>query len=466
MAGEVKSLQDYVNELSATVQAIKEEIDIIASGGFMPAGSVYFADLPALIDERYGFVYNIKDAFVTTSDFIEGPGKSYSAGTNVGIVRDEEKELKYDVLASFVDTAAIFGAIELKQSMRLSKEIAGADTVEGALESLDNNIGITIDDELSTTSTNPVQNKVIKGQLDLKLDTDGKANSATSADYAIKAERDGHNNVISSTYATKTELSDGLSGKVNAVAGKGLSSNDYTNEDKDYVDGLPAQLLGKQDKYETITYAQWQAMTPAQQAEKDYYIPDYPASAITAGNVSYDNTTSGIAANKVQGAIDELHGDLIDIKAGSTRLQCVELAPTSQSAGHGGYIDFHYNGSSEYTSRIIEGASGDIQINGISINHLNNLNNLALVFPANDVQDYLRQTIEYIEANYAVGITINAIGVWSGTCTFLLQVCRVTSAQTIISAIPQPGNFVNKMWVAQKEAGVYSYSTIDMVVVS
>lgn len=251
MTLEVKSLQDYVNELSATVQAIKEEIDMIASGGFMPAGSVYFADLPALIDERYGFVYNIKDAFVTTSDFIEGPGKSYSAGTNVGIVRDEERELKYDVLSSFVDTAAIFGAIELKQSMTLSKEIAGANTVEGALESLDNNIGITIDDELSTTSTNPVQNKVIKSALDAKANTDGKIAEAYSADYAAKAANDAHNNNIANTYATKTELSDGLSGKVNAVAGKGLSSNDYTNEDKDYVDGLPAQLLGKQD---TLTF--------------------------------------------------------------------------------------------------------------------------------------------------------------------------------------------------------------------
>ncbi len=35
------------------------------------------------------------------------------------------------------------------------------------------------------------------------------------------------------------------------------------------------------------------------------------------------------------------------------------------SAGHGGYIDFHYNNSSaDYTSRIIEGASGTLSING------------------------------------------------------------------------------------------------------
>ena len=37
------------------------------------------------------------------------------------------------------------------------------------------------------------------------------------------------------------------------------------------------------------------------------------------------------------------------------------------SAEHGGYIDFHYNNSSaDYTSRIIEGASGTLSINGSS----------------------------------------------------------------------------------------------------
>lgn len=310
MVNDIKTLQMYVLELSAKVKALKEEIDILSSGGFMPAGSVYFADLPSLIDERYGFVYNIKDDFITTSDFIEGAGKRYSAGTNVGIVKDDNNNLKYDTLASFVDTAAIYEAIGAKQNINLSEEIAGASTVEGALKAINQSAGITVDAEISSISTNPVQNKVIKGQLDLKLDADGKANSATSADYATKAERDSHNNVISSTYATKTELSDGLSGKVNAVAGKGLSSNDYTNEDKDYVDGLPAQLLGKQDKYETITYAQWQAMTPAQKAAKDYYISNYPASVLTAGNIAYDNTSSRISANKVQGAIDELKNGL------------------------------------------------------------------------------------------------------------------------------------------------------------
>ena len=41
----------------------------------------------------------------------------------------------------------------------------------------------------------------------------------------------------------------------------------------------------------------------------------------------------------------------------------IELSPSSNSAGNGGYIDFHYNqSSSDYTARIIEDASGRIFI--------------------------------------------------------------------------------------------------------
>jgi hypothetical protein len=40
----------------------------------------------------------------------------------------------------------------------------------------------------------------------------------------------------------------------------------------------------------------------------------------------------------------------------------IEMMPTSQSAGNGGFIDFHYNADSgDYTSRIIESESGRLQ---------------------------------------------------------------------------------------------------------
>lgn len=45
----------------------------------------------------------------------------------------------------------------------------------------------------------------------------------------------------------------------------------------------------------------------------------------------------------------------------------IELFPGT-SAGHGGYIDFHYNSNSaDYTSRIVEGPSGYVTLNGMGI---------------------------------------------------------------------------------------------------
>lgn len=57
---------------------------------------------------------------------------------------------------------------------------------------------ITVDTTLSSTSTNPVQNKVIYAALNNKLDKNG------TATYAA---RDSSGNIISSTYAKKTDLS-------------------------------------------------------------------------------------------------------------------------------------------------------------------------------------------------------------------------------------------------------------------
>ena len=67
---------------------------------------------------------------------------------------------------------------------------------------------VTIDAELSTTSTNPVQNKVIKAALDGKL---GKNETAA------RATQDDAGNIIANTYAKKTDIS-GFVKTVNGTA--------------------------------------------------------------------------------------------------------------------------------------------------------------------------------------------------------------------------------------------------------
>ena len=80
---------DLTAEVTRATQAesdLHDYVDQKVSTTYKASGSIYFADLPILAENRIGNVYNIKDDFTTTADFLEGAGKDYPAGTNVAIV--------------------------------------------------------------------------------------------------------------------------------------------------------------------------------------------------------------------------------------------------------------------------------------------------------------------------------------------------------------------------------------------
>lgn len=101
-----------------------------------------------------------------------------------------------------------------------------------------------------------------------------------------------------------------------------------------------------------------------------------------ADEVSYDKTNSELTATDVQGAIDQLYTKATEYTSLTNRVSTIESnlgafpisleLRTPSNAAHGGYIDFHYNGSTaDYTSRIIESASGKLNLaasNGVQIN--------------------------------------------------------------------------------------------------
>lgn len=111
---------------------------------------------------------------------------------------------------------------ELNQTV-IYKPYTSVDLVEGAVSSINgitpdehgnikvNTSGsnITVDTALSATSTNPVQNRVIKEALDNKLDKTGTADKAMS---------DAAGNTISTTYASKADVSALLSTKLGVTA--------------------------------------------------------------------------------------------------------------------------------------------------------------------------------------------------------------------------------------------------------
>lgn len=90
----------------ATTSGVESAIASQIGRVYRPGGSKAFAELPEASVETLGNVYNVTDAFTTTADFVEGVGKQYAAGTDVGVVQDGET-YKYNVFANFVDTSVL-----------------------------------------------------------------------------------------------------------------------------------------------------------------------------------------------------------------------------------------------------------------------------------------------------------------------------------------------------------------------
>jgi len=69
-----------------TGAAVKAYVDSTLASVYKPAGSSAFSSLPTPIEAELGNVYNVTDAFFTTSDFVEGAGNEYGPGTNVVVI--------------------------------------------------------------------------------------------------------------------------------------------------------------------------------------------------------------------------------------------------------------------------------------------------------------------------------------------------------------------------------------------
>ena len=87
----VNQLKKSAQKASDKAAALEEAINNKLTSVYKAKGSKTFTELttanPSLLAKaNEGNVYNISDAFTTTSDFIEGAGKKHTAGSNVVIV--------------------------------------------------------------------------------------------------------------------------------------------------------------------------------------------------------------------------------------------------------------------------------------------------------------------------------------------------------------------------------------------
>lgn len=113
-------LADYAksSQVATDIQSAKTElegkIDAKVSSVYTPKGSTTSGELAEPSAENKGFVYNITDLLSTDENFVEGPGKSYPAGTNVVCIEEEGGgTYKWDVLAGITDLSGYVKADEL-----------------------------------------------------------------------------------------------------------------------------------------------------------------------------------------------------------------------------------------------------------------------------------------------------------------------------------------------------------------
>lgn len=188
-----------------------EKIAAAVSSTYKPSGSVEFASLPTPSVENLGNVYNVTDAFTAGETFIASEqGQQYPADTNVAVV-EVDGSYYFDALSGFVDLTGYLTTTEAAETYATIAQLNNkVDKVSGSS---------LVSDTLITKLTN---------LLDIQSVAEGQ----------LQVSPEGQLSILSISQSQVAGLTGALSGKVDVVAGKGLSTNDFTNELLQKLNGI------------------------------------------------------------------------------------------------------------------------------------------------------------------------------------------------------------------------------------
>ncbi|MBQ5975452.1 MAG: hypothetical protein IJL48_07080 [Bacteroidales bacterium] len=165
-------------------------------------------------------------------------------------------------------------------------------------------VSITIDSSLSSSSTNPVQNKAVKAALDEKMPADQafKTINGQSIKGSGNITPDSSLSSSSTNPVQNKAIKAALDSKVDKVSGKGLSTNDFTTELKNKLSALP--VISISGNTLTIDGRQF-TLTPAgggDVLEESVYYGFIPAS-VTGFNSLASALVTSISPQHVKTAI-------------------------------------------------------------------------------------------------------------------------------------------------------------------
>ena len=228
-----------------TKKGVDELIATVRKGGITPKGSSAFASLPTPAAENLGWMYNVTDAFTTTSAFVEGAGKSFPAGTNVYVCNPSGSTYKWDVLPGEgpqpgTSAPAADGTAAVGTSAKFAREdhVHPTDITRAAASALTSHTGNTTVHVTAAerTAWNAKQAKITASGL-LKGDGTGAVTAATAGtDYVAPSALSGY--VPTTRKVNGKALSDDITLSASDV---GAAASSHTH-DIQAVNGLAGAL--------------------------------------------------------------------------------------------------------------------------------------------------------------------------------------------------------------------------------
>ncbi len=288
---------EIFNSLGDAIRGQIEDVYDRMGHPIYPKGTISFENLPNFDVVTVGDMYNISNDFTTDNRFVEGSGHNISAGANVYAI-DTNGTMQWDLFAPV------------------------------------NNI--VIDSAMSDRSENPVQNKVVKNAIDslssLTLKPQGNIvfanlpNDPETYDmYKVTDDFTTDNRFEETGKEVKAPIFIYFNGTKWVLFASSGGDTHIIGTRNQCISWATQGMIP--DGSVCIFTDDYEASTPyvvGTQAQINAMLnqgllgdgtvcvitDDYSADVNLAENVGYDNTTSGLSADDVQGAIDEVVGDL------------------------------------------------------------------------------------------------------------------------------------------------------------
>ena len=231
----------------------------------------------------------------------------------------------------YVDREMESQAAQLRQA-----DAATNNTLADHIADKNNPHGLDAEDVGAVPATRKINGKSLDEDINLSA-ADLGIDATGSADVAVS-----EHNQSATAHSDIRQLITGLTQRLNAV-------NDSTDPDMDQMSELAAYILENRSLIETV-------------AGDSISVDDIVNDLSTGGTGKALSAQQGvILSNLIQQLTSSLEDH--DHKQDILYPHSVELTPSSEDLGHGGYLDFHYeNANVDYTTRMIEYGPGDVAL--------------------------------------------------------------------------------------------------------